>query len=161
MPRIDFARMRCPVARAMAILGERWTILLLREAFAGTTRFDAFERNLGIAPNILSARLGALVRHGLLERVPDGGRHAYHLTDRGRDAFPLYLAIREWGARHLSGPEGPPTLMVERDTGAPVRAPEPRRANGTPLRPDDVRILPGPGANDAIRRRFGPEAAHG
>jgi DNA-binding HxlR family transcriptional regulator len=145
----------------MAILGERWTILLLREAFAGTTRFDAFERNLGIAPNILSARLGALVGHGLLDRVPDGGRHAYHLTERGRDAFPLYLAIRDWGARHLSGPEGPPTLMVERDTGAPVRAPEPRRADGTPLRPDDVRILPGPGANDAIRRRFGAEATHG
>jgi DNA-binding HxlR family transcriptional regulator len=161
MPRIDFARMRCPVARAMAILGERWTILLLREAFAGTTRFDAFERNLGIAPNILSARLAALVRHGLLDRVPEGGRHAYRLTDRGRDAFPLYLAIRDWGARHLSGPEGPPTLMVDRATGAAVRAPEPRRADGTLLAPEHVRILPGPGANDAIRRRFGTEAAHG
>jgi len=161
MPRIDFARMRCPVARAMAILGERWTILLLREAFAGTTRFDAFERNLGIAPNILSARLGALVRHGLMERVPDGGRHAYRLTERGRDAFPLYLAIRDWGARHLSGPEGPPTVMVDRATGAPVLAAEPRRADGSPLSPEHVRILPGPGANDAIRRRFGAEVAHG
>jgi DNA-binding HxlR family transcriptional regulator len=161
MPRTDFARMRCPVARAMAILGERWTILLLREAFCGTTRFDAFERNLGIAPNILSARLGALVRHGLMERVPDGGRHAYRLTARGRDAFPLYLAIRDWGARHLSGPEGPPTVMVDRATGAPVRAPEPRREDGTPVLPEDVRILPGPGANDAIRRRFGEQAAHG
>jgi DNA-binding HxlR family transcriptional regulator len=162
MPRTDFARMRCPVARAMAILGERWTILLLREAFCGTTRFDAFERNLGIAPNILSARLAALVRHGLLERRPEGGRHAYHLTDRGRDAFPLYLAIRDWGARHLSGPEGPPTVMVDRVTGAAVRAPDPRRADGTPVGPGDVRILPGPGANDAIRRRFGSEAAaHG
>ncbi|BDG70313.1 winged helix-turn-helix transcriptional regulator [Roseomonas fluvialis] len=161
MPRIDFARMRCPVARAMAILGERWTILLLREAFAGTTRFDAFERNLGIAPNILSARLAALVRHGLLERRPEGGRHAYHLTDRGRDAFPLYLAIRDWGARHLSGPEGPPTIMVDLATGAPVPAPAPRRADGSAIRPEDVRILPGPGANEAIRRRFGEDAAHG
>jgi DNA-binding HxlR family transcriptional regulator len=161
MPRIDFARMRCPVARAMAILGERWTILLLREAFAGTTRFDGFERNLGIAPNILSARLAALVRHGLLERRPEGGRHAYHLTDRGRDAFPLYLAIRDWGARHLSGPEGPPTVMVDRATGAPVPAPAPRRADGSVIGPEDVRILPGPGANDAIRRRFGEGAAHG
>jgi DNA-binding HxlR family transcriptional regulator len=162
LPRIDFARMRCPVARAMAILGERWTILLLREAFAGTTRFDGFERNLGIAPNILSARLAALVRHGLLERRPEGGRHAYHLTERGRDAFPLYLAIRDWGARHLSGPEGPPTMMVDRATGAPVRAPDPRRDDGTRIKPEDVRILPGPGANDAIRRRFGAEApAHG
>jgi DNA-binding HxlR family transcriptional regulator len=157
MPRIDFARMRCPVARAMAILGERWTILILREAFCGTTRFDAFERHLGIAPNILSARLAALVRHGLLERTPEGGRHAYRLTDRGRDAFPLYLAIRDWGATHLSGPEGPPTLMVDRTTGAPLAAPQPRRPDGTPLTPDHVRIIPGPGANDAIRRRFGQQ----
>jgi DNA-binding HxlR family transcriptional regulator len=161
MPRIDFARMRCPLARAMAILGERWTILILREAFAGTTRFDTFERTLGIAPNILSARLGALVRQGLLDRLPEGRRHAYHLTERGRDAFPLCLAIRDWGARHLSGPEGPPTLLVERGTGAPVRAAVPRRADGAPLTPEDVDILPGPDANDAIRRRFGPRAAHG
>ncbi|WP_137126001.1 helix-turn-helix domain-containing protein [Roseomonas sp. HF4] len=157
----DFARMRCPVARAMAVLGERWAILILREAFAGTTRFDAFARNLGIAPNILSARLGALVRHGLLDRVPEGGRHAYRLTARGRDAFPLYLAIRDWGARHFSGPEGPPTVMLDAATGAPVQAPVPCRADGTPIGPEDVRILPGPGANGAIRRRFGAEAGHG
>jgi len=162
MPRIDFARMRCPVARAMAVLGERWTILILREAFAGTTRFDAFARNLGIAPNILSARLAALVRHGLLERVPEGGRQAYALTARGRDAFPLYLAIRDWGARHFSGPEGPPTLLVERATGQAVAAAPPRGADGRALGPKDVRILPGPGANAAIRQRFGAEgAAHG
>ncbi|GGJ39993.1 winged helix-turn-helix transcriptional regulator [Neoroseomonas lacus] len=151
----DFGAMRCPVARAMAVLGERWTMLILREAFTGTTRFDAFAANLGIAPNILSTRLGHLTGHGLLERVPEGGRHAYRLTDRGRDAFTLYLAIRDWGARHFSGPEGPPTLMVDIVTGEPVRAPTPRRADGTPIGPDDVRILPGPGANNATRRRFG------
>jgi len=158
MRRIDFSRMRCPVARAMSVLGERWTMLILREAFAGTTRFDAFSRNLGIAPNILSTRLAELVEHGLLDRVPEGGRHAYQLTERGRDAFPLYLAIRDWGAKWLSGPEGPPTLMVERESGSAVAAPTPRRADGAPLTPDDVRILPGPGANDAVRRRFGGES---
>lgn len=151
----DFGAMRCPVARAMAVLGERWTMLILREAFTGTTRFDAFATNLGIAPNILSARLAHLTSHGLLDRVPEGGRHAYRLTERGRDAFTLYLAIRDWGARHFSGPEGPPTLMVDRTTGEPVRAPTPTRADGTPIGPDDVRILPGPGANNATRRRFG------
>lgn len=161
MQRTDFARMRCPVARAMSVLGERWTILVLREAFAGTTRFDAFARNLGIAPNILSARLTALVDHGMLQRVPDGGRHAYRLTERGRDAFPLYLAIRDWGARHLSGPEGPPTEMIDTLTGAPVLAPEPRRADGSRIQPEEVRIRPGPGANDAVRRRFGGDRADG
>lgn len=154
----DFAAMRCPVARAMAVLGERWTILILREAFAGTTRFDAFQRHLGIAPNMLSARLAHLTRQGLLARVPDGGRHAYRLTPRGRDAFPLYLAIRDWGVRHFFEGEGPPTLMLDRQTGEPVLAPAPRRADGTPIGPEDVCILPGPGANEAIRRRFGPPA---
>jgi DNA-binding HxlR family transcriptional regulator len=157
----DFTRMRCPVARAMAILGERWTMLILREAFAGTTRFDAFARNLGIAPNILSARLASLVRHGVLDRVPEGARHAYRLTERGRDAFPLYLAIRDWGARHLSGPEGPPTIMRDAITGLPVASTLPRRADGTPIAPEDVRILPGPGASDAIRRRFAGDPTHG
>lgn len=151
----DFGAMRCPVARAMAVLGERWAMLILREAFCGTTRFDGFATNLGIAPNILSTRLNHLIRHGLLERVPEGSRHAYRLTGRGRDAFTLYLAIRDWGARHFSGPEGPPTIMVDRATGDPVRASPPRRADGTPIGPEDVRILPGPGANSAIRRRFG------
>lgn len=151
----DFGAMRCPVARAMAVLGERWAMLILREAFCGTTRFDGFATNLGIAPNILSTRLNHLIRHGLLERVPEGSRHAYRLTGRGRDAFTLYLAIRDWGAQHFSGPEGPPTIMVDRATGDPVRASPPRRADGTPIGPEDVRILPGPGANNAIRRRFG------
>jgi len=159
MRRTDFSRMRCPVASAMAVLGERWTMLILREAFAGTSRFEAFARNLGIAPNILSARLAEMVEHGLLDRVPEGGRHAYTLTERGRAAFPLYLAVRDWGAAWLSGPEGPPTLMVERETGTPVAAPTPRRSDGAPLSPDDVRILPGPGANDAVRRRFGEEGS--
>lgn len=156
----DFGAMRCPVARAMAVLGERWTMLILREAFCGTTRFDGFATNLGIAPNILSTRLNHLVAHNLLERVPEGSRHAYRLTERGRDAFTLYLAIRDWGARHFSGPEGAPTVMVDRETGQPVRATPPARPDGTPIGPEDVRILPGPGANTAIRRRFGAPQEH-
>ena len=86
MGRTDFTTHRCPVARAMAVLGERWAILVLREAFYGTTRFDEFQRNLGIAPNILSARLRVLVEHEVLERVPGpGARHEYRLTAKGRD----------------------------------------------------------------------------
>jgi DNA-binding HxlR family transcriptional regulator len=84
MSRIDLAHTRCPVARSVAELGERWAILVLWEAFYGTTRFDEFERNLGIAPNILSARLRDLVRHGVLKKVPGhGARHEYRLTRRG------------------------------------------------------------------------------
>src|SRR3712207_828765 len=108
--RTDFAQQRCPVARSMAVLGERWAILILREAFYGATRFDEFQRNLGIAPNILSARLRALVAHGVLERAPGAGggaRHEYRLTEKGRDVFPAYLALKRWGDRWMAPPEGP------------------------------------------------------
>src|SRR5690242_8928301 len=106
-PRTDFASMRCPVARTMAVLGERWSILLLREAYYGATRFDEFERNLGIAPNILSARLRSLVEHGVMEKVPGPkgkypGRHEYRLTERGRDFFPAFVALKRWGDRWMT-----------------------------------------------------------
>ena len=156
MGRTDFTLMRCPVARSMAVLGERWAMLVLREAFYGTTRFDAFERHLGIAPNILSARLHDLTEHGLLEKTPGpGARHEYRLTERGRDFFPAYLALKVWADRWMVGPDGPPILLEDAVTGRPVEAPPALSAAGTPLRPEDVRILPGPGASEAMRARFG------
>lgn len=163
MGRTDFTRMRCPVARSMAVLGERWAMLVLREAFYGTTRFDAFERHLGIAPNILSARLRDLTEHGLLEKVPlaEGARHEYRLTGKGRDFFPAYLALKAWADRWMTGPEGPLVLLEEAATGRPVEAPVALSAAGTPLRPEEVRVLPGPGAGRGTRARFGGGAEHG
>jgi DNA-binding HxlR family transcriptional regulator len=149
--RTDFTQMRCPIARSMAVLGERWAMLVLREAFYGATRFDAFERNLGIAPNILAARLRELTAHGLLEKHPDG---AYRLTEKGRDAFPVFLALKRWGEAWMGPPEGPILLLEDAVTGAPVQIPIPRTAAGAPLRPEDVRIRPGPGASPALRARF-------
>jgi len=161
MGRTDFTRMRCPVARSMAVLGERWAMLVLREAFYGTTRFDALERNLGIAPNILSARLRALTEHGLLEKVPGpGARHEYVLTAKGRDFFPAYLALKTWADRWMTGPEGPLVVLEEAATGRPVVVPPVLNTAGAPLRPEEVRVLPGPGAGRATRVRFG-DAAHG
>ena len=120
----DFSHRLCPVARSMAVLGERWAILVLREAFYGTTRFDEFQRNLGIAPNILSARLRALVEHEVLERVPGpGARHEYRLTAKGRDFFPAYVALKRWADRWMTGPEGPPVVLQEAATGREVVAP--------------------------------------
>jgi DNA-binding HxlR family transcriptional regulator len=162
MGRTDFTRMRCPVARSMAVLGERWAMLVLREAFYGSTRFDEFERHLGIAPNILSARLRDLIAHGLLEKVPGpGARHEYRLTEKGRDFFPAYLALKAWADRWMTGPEGPPVVLEEAATGRPVQAPVALSAAGTPLRPEEVRVLPGPGAGEGLRTRFGREKAHG
>lgn len=164
MGRTDFTRMRCPVARSMAVLGERWAILVLREAFYGTTRFDDFQRHLGIAPNILSARLRHLVGHGLLEKVPGpgGARHEYRLTEKGRDFFPAYVALKRWSDRWMAGPDGPPVVLEEAATGREVTAPPLLSSAGAPLRPEDVRVLPGPGASEEMRRRLGEkDVRHG
>ncbi|WP_426958539.1 winged helix-turn-helix transcriptional regulator [Muricoccus radiodurans] len=156
MARTDFTRMRCPIARAMAVLGERWAILVMREAFYGTTRFDDFQRQLGIATNILSARLGSLVEHGLLERVPaEGGRHAYRLTEKGRDFFPAFVAIKRWGDRWMGDPAGPVVRLLDPDTGEDLEVSPLVGAAGRPLGPETVRFAPGPGAGETMRRRFG------
>jgi DNA-binding HxlR family transcriptional regulator len=153
MPRTDFSRMGCPIARSMEVLGERWAILVMREAFYGTTRFDDFARHLGIASNILSARLKELVEHGMLERVPEGARHAYRLTEKGRDFFPAFLALKRWSDRWMA-PNGPVVRIVERATGQDIAVPSPAGADGQPLVPEAVRLLPGPGAGEAMRRRL-------
>lgn len=152
-PRTDFAQMRCPVARTMAVLGERWAILILREAYYGATRFDEFERTLGIAPNILSARLRALVEHGVLEKG-GGPRPDYRLTEKGRDFFPAFLALKRWGDRWMTDERGPLILLEERATGREVAAPPLLASNGAPLTPEMVRVLPGPGAGRTLRERF-------
>lgn len=152
-PRTDFAQMRCPVARTMAVVGERWSILILREAYYGATRFDQFEQNLGIAPNILSARLRALVQHGVLEKtgVP---RPEYRLTEKGRDFFPAFVALKRWGDRWMTDERGPLIVLEERATGREVTAPPLLASDGAPLGPEQVRVLPGPGAGRSLRQRF-------
>ncbi|MBY6685661.1 helix-turn-helix transcriptional regulator [Rhodococcus sp. BP-149] len=102
------------VARALGVVGERWTMLILREAFFGVRRFSDFVRNLGIPRPTLSARLRTLVDSGLLEKVahPDvADRHEYRLTDAGRDLFPTIVLLMRWGDRHLPHPAGPPILL--------------------------------------------------
>ena len=100
----------------MDILGERWTVLILRESFYGVRRFSDMQRNLGIARNILSARLQTLVAAGVLERRrgPGSERHEYRLTDMGRDLYPVLVAIMRWGDKHLAGDDGPPLVLRHR-----------------------------------------------
>lgn len=159
----DFSNMPCPVARSMAMLGERWAILLMREAYYGTTRFDEFERHLGIAPNILSARLKTLVSHGLLEKSPapgGGARHIYTLTQMGRDFFPVYVALKHWAERWLADEKGPPTIFEDKRDGGEIVAGGLTRPDGSTITVDDLRVLPGPGAGRYIRARFGDADAH-
>lgn len=166
-PRTDFTLQRCPVARSMAVLGERWAILILREAFYGVTRFDEFERTLGIAPNILAARLRGLVEHGVLRKVAveggrPGGRYEYRLTDKGRDIYPAFLALKQWGDRWMAPPDGAPdgtpggpvVEVVERSTGRAVEVAMVPAGTVPPMTVRDVVALPGPGATPALRARL-------
>jgi DNA-binding HxlR family transcriptional regulator len=164
MGQTDFAGMACPIARSMAVLGERWAILLLREAYYGSTRFDDFQRNLGIAPNILSARLKTLVEHGMLERtagLAGGTRQVYVLTDKGRDFFPAFVALKAWADRWMTDERGPLTVLLDRQTGNEIVAAHLTREDGTTVTLNDLRIVPGLGAHGALRRRFGDGAQTG
>lgn len=161
MQRTSFGRMSCPVARSLERVGEWWNILILRDAFAGLTRFDQFQESLGIAPNTLTRRLKALVEAGLLERhlyQERPPRHEYRLTERGRDFRPVLLALLAWGNRHFA-PEGASVLLADPVTGAIVDPVLVDRATGRPLGPD-TRTVPGPAADARTRRRLDRTAQH-
>jgi DNA-binding HxlR family transcriptional regulator len=117
----------CSVARTLEVIGERWTILVLREALYGTRRFDDFQRLTGAPRNVLTARLRTLVDHGVLKRVPyqEPGarqRYEYALTGRGRDLLTAVVALMQWGDEHLADPAGPPVVVRHRECGARVQA---------------------------------------
>ncbi|MGE0718128.1 MAG: winged helix-turn-helix transcriptional regulator [Alphaproteobacteria bacterium] len=164
MRRKSFAGMTCSIARTLDVVGEWWTILVLREAFRGARRFDEFEQGLGIATNILTTRLARLVQHGVLERAPAEGtkRHEYRLTEKGRDLFPVLVALLHWGDRWAAGPDGPPVTIVDRASGRPIRRLTLQDADGRSLAAHEVRGMPGPGATEETRRRYAiPEKVDG
>jgi DNA-binding HxlR family transcriptional regulator len=120
MKRTSFAGMDCSVARTLEVIGEWWTLLILRDAFLGVRRFDDFQRDLGIARNVLTDRLQSLVDHGVLERRiyqerPE--RFEYHLTEKGRDLFPVLVSMMRWGDRWTAGEAGPPLELEHRSCG--------------------------------------------
>ena len=152
------ANKECSVVRAMDLVGDRWSILILREAYYGVKRFDELELYVGIAPNILSARLKKLVSAGIMKRVPlpeHSGRYEYVLTEKGRDFFPAYLALKKWGDDWLSDSAGPQVVFRDREAGRPIKYPEIRREDGEPLRLEDVEVVAGAGAVPFNRMRFG------
>ena len=156
MRRTGFADLPCPIARSLERVGEWWSILILRDAFAGLTRFEEFQDSLGIAPNMLTRRLTALVEDGLLERrrySERPPRHEYVLTERGRDFRPVLLAMMAWGNRHFA-PEGASVQIVDAQTGAPADPVLVDRATGRPIIGPDFVVAPGPAAGEGTRRRL-------
>lgn len=157
MRRTSFADMSCSIARTLEIVGERWTFLIVREAFFGSRKFGEFERALGIAPNVLTQRLTKLVESGILvvESTSQNGKAlSYRLSPKGRDLFPVLVAMLQWGDKHASGPEGPPVRIVERRTGQAIAPMVMRAASGEALDVSEVMPVPGPGAGEAVRRRM-------
>jgi DNA-binding HxlR family transcriptional regulator len=150
----------CSVARALEIVGERWTPLIVREALFGTRRFDEFAEKLGLARNVLTERLNFLVDNGIFVRVPYQDRprrHEYHLTAKGRDLTPVIVSLMRWGDKHLADPAGPPRLVQHVDCGGDVTSGLSCDRCDRPLDVSEVVTTPGPGA--AGNRRHGPRAA--
>ncbi|MCW3013518.1 MAG: transcriptional regulator [Solirubrobacterales bacterium] len=120
MDEISASTYQCSVARTVEVVGERWTMLILREAFLGVKRFDHIQRDLGIARNILSDRLGKLVDQGILEKRQYSERPArfeYRLTAKGRDLHPIVVTLMQWGDKHAAGPDGAPVELVHEACG--------------------------------------------
>ncbi len=148
----SFDHMNCSLALTLEVIGERWTLLILRDAFFGRKRFEAFQKSLGVARNILTSRLNRLVDEGILEKRPvEAGRFEYVLTPRGLELQPVLLSMTHWGDRHKAHEKGERVVFVERATGEPIAPMSVRSADGRVLRPRDVRAIPGPGADAASR----------
>jgi len=113
----------CPVARSLSVVGERWTLLILRDCFRGSRRFEQFSASLHLSPHLLSTRLGKLVEEGILEKrayQEQPVRHEYRLTPKGRDLYPVIATLVRWGDRWMAGPDGPPLTFVHKECGHPM-----------------------------------------
>jgi|SRR4051812_28297568 len=153
MPYRPFEDQNCSIAAAVAVIGERWTLLVLREILLGRRRFREIKRQTGIATNILSDRLETLVAHGVVERrarAGDAGAFEYVPTDRGRDVTPVLNALMAWGDRYAA-PNGPPRVIVHEACGHDA-APQTICSHcRQPVVPQELRVRPGPGANQIQR----------
>jgi DNA-binding HxlR family transcriptional regulator len=136
------------VARPLDAIGDWWSLLIIRDAFDGLRRFGEFQKSLGLAKNILSARLHNLVEHGIMDLVPasDGGPYQeYVLTEKGRGLFPVLVALRQWGEAFFFSPGEPHVVLVDKKSGRPVRRLELRAQNGRCLEWDDTVVRKGSG----------------
>ena len=142
----DYEGQNCSIARALEVVGDRWTLLIVRDVSLGLHRFDELLDNLGVASNVLTDRLHRLVDDDILERVQYSERPArfeYHLTRKGRDLGIPLLALMQWGDRHLS--DKPPRVARRRSDGAAVSV-RLVAGDGSPVRRGDLEVVPGPGA---------------
>lgn len=149
-----FADQNCSIARTLAVVGERWTLLVVRELALGRTRFRDILENVDIASNVLTDRLADLVDHGIATRtrVPVRGRvHDYYLTEKGWDLLPVLMALTRWGDRHAAGEGGPPRTWWHVDCNHEMEPTLACSRCARPLERGSVRAIPGPGADERQR----------
>jgi DNA-binding HxlR family transcriptional regulator len=138
----------CSIARTLGVIGDRWTLLVIRDAFMGVRRFEDFQQSLGIARNVLTDRLGRLTDEGILRRnlyQDRPPRYEYRLTRKGVDLWPVIITTLKWGDRYLAD-EGSPLLILHRDCGGEIDGRLHCSRCGAQLGPTDVDVRPGPGA---------------
>ena len=148
---LQYDTANCAIGAAVSVIGEKWTFLVLREAFNGVRRFDDMRRRTGAPRQILSDRLSRLVRDGMLRRVPyqeqgQRSRHEYRLTAKGLDLYPVLVSLMEWGDRYAVDSAGPQVMLTHRDCGEPVQLQLTCAAGHQLESARDVAPLPGPGA---------------
>lgn len=156
MQRKSFGTMTCPIARGLDRVGEWWSILILRDAFAGMAKFEEFRQSLGIAPNMLTRRLNGLVDAGLLSRhryQEHPPRDEYRLTQRGQDFRQVLIAMLAWGNRHFT-PDGRSIVIVNTQTGQEADPMLIDRHTGQPISEPEYRLVPGPAAADSTHQRL-------
>ncbi len=146
--------MHCSVAQCLEVVGEWWSLLIIRDAFLGVTRFDEFRARLGISRIVLNQRLAGLVQNGVLVKVlysEHPPRHDYRLTDKGKDLWPVLTTMRQWADKYAA-PDGPPLELVHERCGAISLARMTCSTCGEPISARDVRAVPGPGAVEPLLR---------
>jgi DNA-binding HxlR family transcriptional regulator len=149
MKRTSLEGADCPVARSLDVIGDWWSMLIIRDAFLGARRFGEFQKSLGLAKNILAVRLRALVDDGILKTAPASDGSAYQeyvLTPKGRGVFPVLVALRQWSEEFDDAPEEIATMLVDREKGRPVRKLELRSQDGRLLGGGDTMLKPNPKA---------------
>jgi DNA-binding HxlR family transcriptional regulator len=157
--RTRFEEMNCGIGQALEVVGDWWTLLIVRDAFFGARRFGDFEKSLGIAKNVLTNRLEHLVAHEIFEKVDvgaEGSRFEYRLTPKGEALLPVLTALREWSDEWIFGKGSEPVLFTERTTGKRIPRMRVLSTDGRPLSRRDIRAVPGPGASAETAHRLRP-----
>lgn len=137
----EIGAVTCSIARALSVIGDRWTMLILRDAFLRTRRFEDFQRQLGVTRHLLADRLKKLVEAGILEKVryqEKPARYEYRLTEKGLDLYPVVVSLLRWGDRWMAGAEGPPVTLVHKSCGRRMHPALVCPDCGEPLGPRDV-----------------------